>query len=291
MSRSLRGLGDSGLSPSSSSNPPTQNTSSNINPILRPRQGGQPENVLNTFIPPSIPLQVEYTPATTSQTGANINVGAARHRYGGSAVPLQNRSSVTTLDTSKFANMTAVEMRDRLDQLEEERKKREEDFEKSAEIERERAHRGGNPSFKQKGQGHPRHGKKGPWLGVTGEDHPTYGRKGTWSGITGANHPMYGTTGAWKGITGANHPAYGIKGEDHPASKAYLRNQLPEELRETAEQQGWSREKLQLQVNAYKYEASQTTTGSTSSAQNPPEEPLVIPRQPPSKQDNTGLDF
>jgi hypothetical protein len=286
--------------PTSPSSPSAQDASNNSLGFTRPRQAGQPENV---FIQPGIPPQFSNTPTTTSQTGPNLD--ATRHRYR-SILPQQSQStpiqppnlpdrstragrklyntllahrsqstssSVTTPDISKYAGMSADEISKRIRQLDLEKAEREQAFIDQARIERE-----ANEKAKREKKSAAVTGINNPMFGRTGEDSHMFGKIGN-------EHPKYGKTlsKSAKDKISENNAMLGRTGDNHPTSNAYLRNQLPEGLREMAEQKGWSREKLKLQVNAYKYEASQTTTdltSSTSSVQNPPEEPLVIPRQP-----------
>jgi hypothetical protein len=283
-SRHPRSLGG----PTSPSSPPAQgaSTSSGSNNSLgftRPRQVGQPENV---FIQPGIPPQFSNASTTISQMGPGINVDATRSRYR-SLIPEQSSSTVGILDKSIYAGMSAEEMRNRISKLKQEKEKRDEDFIKSAEIERE---------AKEKDRREKISAAK---TGITGEAHPSFGRipskitrqkmsvaklgeNNPLYGVTGQNHPNFGKTPSksTRNKMSENAGMLGITGANHPASKAYWINQLPEELRETAEQKRWGREKLILTVNSHKYEASQTTTDPTSSTSSAQEAPLEIPRQP-----------
>jgi hypothetical protein len=322
MSRGLRGLGSSGPgSPSSQSSPPAQDASTssgsetNASPLgfARTRQGGlgaPPENVLNTPNQPGTLPQFLNPLTTTSQTGANTNVSATRLRYGSGVVPQQSRS--TTLDTSKYAGMNTAQIKERLEQLDLEKAKREQEFADSARIERE-ANEAKEQERRKKlsenngmrgrtGVEHPSYGRTGPWSGITGPNHPRYGKISSEStrnkmsenaamlGIIGENHPKYGTTGVWSGVTGEQHPRYGTthtKDTKEQISRSHLLNELSQGGREMAELQGLDRDEVRYQVHMHRHIASQTqgspqnpTTSSTSSAQNLPAEPITIPRQP-----------
>jgi hypothetical protein len=109
MSRGLRGLGSSGLgSPSSSSNPPSQNTGSETNIPLgfaRPRQAGQPgnvfipnaTNVLNTPIRPGVSPQIPNinTFETTDQQPRHVRALASTRSTNPPELGRKTTSSIT----------------------------------------------------------------------------------------------------------------------------------------------------------------------------------------------------
>jgi hypothetical protein len=254
MSRGLRGLGSSGLgSPSSSSNPPSQNTGSETNiplGITRGRLGGQPGNVfipnatniLNTPIRPGVSPQIPNinTFETTDQQPRHVRALESTHSTNPPELGRKTVSSITR-------NPSPTKRKPKLTPAEKARR-----IEEKTRLINENAikFRNENPGAKQKAEEELSAERSARAIS---SDYATHARSQT---------------------------------------KQELLKQLPKGDMEIAKLLELDRDEVKLRIDLVKNQHTHSTPQTPPNVpQNPPEEPLVIPRQPPSKQDNTGLDF
>jgi hypothetical protein len=177
--------------------------------------------------------------------------------------PTQDSSANSSV-INRYDGMSPDQIRKRINEIEQDKKQREEKFINSANIESEAKEKERRRKISESAKG-----KK-----------PSEDTKSKMSDAKkGENNTMFGKTHTKETKT--------------KISRTHLLKQLPETGKEFAIMQNWSHDdiKLQIDLNKHKRKVSKTTTGSTQNQTERPQEiSRILPTQPPTGPE-TPLDF